>query len=375
MNAAALPAGPPSAPGARLEPVDWAAMQGWAAAAAAPAFEAFRRSCANPAPLRRGAEPPAALHAACAAALSLPEPDEAAAKAFFESWFTPLAIRPDDGAGFLTGYFEPEFPASRQPAPGFGTPLFARPPDLVTIDPAAPPAGWTGPLQAARREPSGDLAPFPTRREIDEGALGADAAIIAWMRDPVDRFVIQVQGSARLVLPDGSLMRVAYAGRNGHPYVSLGRLMSRRENIPPADMTMDRLVARLKAEPDANRAWIWENPSFVFFRHAAELDATQGPIGGAGLPLASGVSIAADRAIWPYGLPMWLDGEIPTAERGRTEKLRRLAIVQDTGSAIVGPARFDLFYGSGEAAGFLAGLTRHRVEATVLWPRAAAERR
>lgn len=369
MGSAAFTPASPLPDSVTARPVAFAALAGWGDAPARSALEVFRSGCAQPPALRKGAAPPPALEAACRAAAEWSAPDDVAARRFFESWFVPHRI--ETGArGFLTGYYEPEFPASLARAPGYGTPLFARPSDLVTLDADASPTGFPSGLQAARRRASGELEPYPTRRAIDEGALGADAAIIAWMRDPVDRFIIQVQGSARLRLPDGGAVRVAYAGRNGHPYTSLGRLLSQREGIPPAELTMDRLVARLKAEPDPNRL-IWENQSFVFFRLAPELAPDQGPIGGAGLPLTPGVSIAADRAIWAYGLPMWLSGEVPGAERGALEPLRRLAIVQDTGSAIVGPARFDLFWGSGEAAGFRAGLTRHPVDAVVLWPRAA----
>ncbi|MGL4440480.1 MAG: murein transglycosylase A [Bosea sp. (in: a-proteobacteria)] len=297
-------------------------------------------------------------------------PDRAAARGFFETWFNPVRIVPSTGAGFLTGYFEPEFAGSRVRTDQFATPLYGRPADLVTLDQGASVAGLPG-LQAAGKMPDGRLSPYPTRREIEETDVSANWPIIAWLRDPVDRFVMQVQGSARLKLPDGSIARVAYAGRNGHPYTSLGRVLSQAEGIPPAEMTMDRLVARLKSDPAWARSFIWNNASFVFFRLATELDLAQGPIGGAGLPLTPHRSIAADRNIWPYGLPVWLSGQIPTAERGQTETLQRLTVIQDTGSAIVGPARFDLFYGAGPEAGFVAGLTRHGVEAIVLLPKTA----
>ncbi len=296
------------------------------------------------------------------------------ARAFFERWFTPYRITPRSpegvlSSGFLTGYFEPEYPGSLVRSTDFPTPLYGRPADLVTLDAGAVIPGLPTGLQAARRLVDGRMVPYPDRTEIDMDAAVLDWPVIAWLRDPVDRFVMQVQGSARLRMPDGSVVRIAYAGRNGHPYVSLGRLLSQAEKIPPAEMTMDRLVARLKADADWGKAFIRNNPSFVFFRLASELDARDGPIGGAGLPLTAHRSVAADRGIWPYGLPVWLDGNIPLPERGKTEPLRRLGIIQDTGSAIVGAARFDLFYGSGPDAGFVAGLTRHDVNATILWPR------
>ncbi len=364
----------PHPAGARSAPVRFQELPGWADDAHQEAFEAFLRGCRKAPALRSGLAPPPGLERACAAALAEPPLGQAAARAFFERWFTPLRItplKPDGSAarGFLTGYFEPEYPGALARSLDFPVPLYGRPADLVTIDAGMSVPGLPPGLQAARRLEDGRMAPYPDRREIDEGSVARDWPAIAWLRDPVDRFVMQVQGSARLRLPDGAVVRVAYAGRNGHPYVSLGRLLSQAERIPPAEMTMDRLVSRLKEDPAWGNAFMRNNPSFVFFRIAAELDPGDGPIGGAGVPLTAHRSIAADRTIWPYGLPVWLDGTIPTPERGKTEPLRRLGIIQDTGSAIVGPARFDLFYGAGGEAGFVAGLTRHEVEAVILWPR------
>jgi membrane-bound lytic murein transglycosylase A len=356
--------------GVSVRPIPYVDIAGWPADDHLDAWRAFALTCAPPSPLRGGAAAPPALASACAAMQREAPLNAAAARALFERWFDPLVIQPAGGTGFMTGYYEPEFQAGRTRSDRFPTPLYGRPPDLVTLDAAAASAAGLAGLAAARRLADGRLAPYATRAEIDAGALGADAPVVAWLADPVDRFVMQVQGSARLRWPDGSIARVAYAGRNGHPYVSLGRLMAQREGIPPAELTMDRLVARLKADPDVDRRWLAENPSFVFFRIADELSPDQGPIGGAGVPLTPGRSLAADRGVWAYGLPMWLDGALPTPDRNRTQPLRRLMVVQDTGSAIVGPARFDFFHGSGEAAGFVAGLTRHAVEAIVLWPRA-----
>jgi membrane-bound lytic murein transglycosylase A len=358
---------PDSVGQASLAPVPWTALSGWTDDDHAGALAAFRLGCGAPPPLRQGVPGPDALALACAAALT--DAAAGAPRRFFERWFQPLALRPAEGRGFLTGYFEPELPGALSPADGYTVPLHARPGDLVTLAQGEGRPGVPAGLQGAKLWPDGRFTAYPTRAEIDAGALGPEAPVIAWMKDPVDRFVIQVQGSGRLRLPDGSAVRIAYAGRNGHPYVSLGRLMSQRLAIPPAEMTMDRLVARLKSEPDANQRWIHANPSYVFFRIADELAPEQGPVGGAGHPLSAGRSIAADRALWPYNLPVWLTGELPTAQRGVAAPLARLMLIQDTGSAIIGPARFDYFHGAGAAAGFIAGLTRHPVDAVVLWPR------
>ncbi len=360
---------PSTVAGAELERGSFDSLAGWHEDDHAAALTAFVMGCQRADVLRQGLEPPAALARACADALALIAPDRQQARLFFENRFVPLTIRPESQRGFLTGYFEPEFRGSPVRTDAFPVPLFGRPDDLVTLGQGESAAGVPTGFQAARRAADGALGPYPTRREIEEGAVPG-LPVVAWLADEVDRFVMQVQGSARLRFPDGLVLRVAYAGRNGHPYTSLGRLLSQTEAIPPAEITMDRLVARLKGDPGWARRFMWNNASFVFFRAAAELAPGSGPIGGAGLPLTAHRSVAADRAIWPYGLPIWLDGTIPTADRGQTESLRRLAVIQDTGSAIVGPARFDLYFGSGAEAGFVAGLTRHGVDATILWPRA-----
>ena len=355
--------------GARLERGSFDSLAGWHEDDHAEALTAFVMGCKRADVVRQGLEPPAALARACSAALAMIGSDKQMARLFFESRFVPLAILPDGPPGFLTGYFEPEFRGSTVRTDAFPVPLFGRPDDLVTLGQGESAAGVPLGLQAARRSADGTLGPYPTRREIEEGAVPG-LPVVAWLANEVDRFVMQVQGSARLRLSDGSVLRVAYAGRNGHPYTSLGRLLSQTEAIPPAEMTMDRLVARLKGDPGWARRFMWNNASFVFFRVAPELAPNSGPIGGAGVPLTAHRSVAADRAIWPYGLPIWLDGTTPTATRNLTEPLRRLAVIHDTGSAIVGPARFDLYFGSGAEAGFVAGLTRHGVHATILWPRA-----
>lgn len=359
---------PETVAGASLEPVAFSTLAGWQEDDHRAVLDVFVAGCRNAPVLRSGLSPPAALARVCEAASALVNPERGQARSFFERHFVPLRVSPSGAPGFLTGYFEPEFPGSTVRTEAFPVPLFGRPHDLVTLDQGVSVPGLPAGFQAARRRPDGTLLAYPTRQQIDEGEVPG-LPIVAWLADETDRFVMQVQGSARLRMADGTVLRVAYAGRNGHPYTSLGRLLSQQDAIPPADMTMDRLVARLKGDPAWARRFIWNNASFVFFRAAPDLDPASGPIGGAGLPLTAHRSVAADRTIWPYGLPIWLDGTIPTRQRGLTASLRRLAVIQDTGSAIVGPARFDLFFGSGVEAGFVAGLTRHGVTATILWPR------
>ena len=357
--------------GARAEPATPAGIAGWRQDDQGEAFAVFARGCMAEPPLRQAVPLPKGLAAACekAKALAAAGPVKAGpARDFFERNFSFWRIRPAGAeTGFTTGYFEPEFQGSLTRSDAFPTPLYARPKDLVTRLPEDDWPGLDKALSAARRTGKG-LEPFPDRAAIEDGALDGQGLEILWLRDPVDRFVLQVQGSGRVRLPDGRVTRLVYSGRNGLPYTSLGRVLSQRENIPPEQMTMDRLVARLKADPVFARDLIRLNRSFVFFARRDDLPAEAGPIGGAGLPLTPLRSIAIDRNVWPYGLPVWIDATIPDGKDGAAP-LARLTIAQDTGSAILGPARMDLFVGSGAAAGHRAGLIRHPVSFTVLWPR------
>lgn len=357
--------------GARADEVSPSAIPGWGQDDHRAAFVIFAGGCMTEPPLRAAVPVPEALLRVCAEARALRERgevDAAAARSFFETRFSFWRIRPAQAdAGFMTGYFEPEFEGSLTRSDAYPTPLYGRPADLVTRMPGDSWPGVDDGYSAARRTASG-YEVFPDRAAIETGALDGQNLEILWMRDPVDRFVLQVQGSGRIRLPDGRVTRLVYAGRNGHAYTSLGRVLSQRENIPPAQMTMDRLVARLKADASFARDLIRLNRSFVFFARQDDLPPESGPIGGAGLPLTPLRSIAIDRTIWPYGLPAWIDAELPTG-RGGTERLARLMIAQDTGSAILGPARIDLFVGSGPEAGHRAGLIRHPFDFTALWPR------
>jgi membrane-bound lytic murein transglycosylase A len=362
---------PPLPSGARAEPVAPAALAGWGADDQLAVLRLFAQGCETDPPLRQGALPPPGLPALCTKAAALltagsVSPD--AARRFFADNFAFWRIRPAGAErGFMTGYFEPEFEGALTRSDAFPTPLYGRPVDLVTKMPGDDWPGLDPALTSARRTAKG-LEPFPDRAAIEEGALAGQALEILWMRDPVDRFVLQVQGSGRIRLPDGTVTRLVYSGRNGHPYTSLGRELSRRETIPPEQMTMDKLITRLKADTSFARDLIRLNRSFVFFARNDALPAGSGPIGGAGLPLTPLRSIAVDRSLWPYGMPAWIETEIPDG-KGGSEKLARLMLAQDTGTAIVGPARIDLFVGSGPEAGYRAGLIRHPVDFVVLWPR------
>ncbi len=348
------------------------ALEGFAEDDHLAAFAAFKASCAaiveKTAALRPAVAPPPALEALCRKALAEPPADAAEAKRFFETHFTAHRL---SGAGFVTGYYEPLVEGSLTPDADFCAPILARPDDLVTLPQGESLEGPDGPLQAALAGPQG-LAPYPDRAAIEAGGLGDRARPILWLKDKVEVFFIQVQGSARVRLRDGSERRLTYAGRNGHPYSSIGRILIKDENLTPeqADMAGVKhwIGAHGLAPGEAGAALMLRNKSYVFFSFADARSAVEGPVGGQGLPLTPLRSLALDRGIWPYGLPVWIDATIPDGTGGE-EHLARLAIAQDTGSAILGAARMDLFVGSGATAGHRAGLIRHPVSFIVLWPR------
>jgi membrane-bound lytic murein transglycosylase A len=357
---------------AETRPLAFADLPGWAGDDALAAFRAFLETCkplADGAPAQRlGVKPPESLVAICRKALAEEVTDIPAARAFFEAHFRPFEVQPRNGKGFLTAYFEPEIAASREKTAEFPVPVLGRPADLVTFAPDEPRPPGIDPAFAAARLSEGLHAIYPDRAAIWAGALAGRGLEIAWLRDEAELFITQVQGSARLNLTDGTRARLTYAGRNGHPYTSIGRILVEQGEIPLPEMSLERLMGWLRAEPARGRALMERNASYVFFALEPMLDAAKGPVGGAGVPLATGRSLAVDRTIWPYGLPVWIEVS-PLTPAGPRLPLDRLMIAQDTGSAILGPARGDFFMGSGAEAGKRAGLVRDSMRFVVLWPR------
>ena len=350
-----------------LEPVDFGGLAGWSEDDHLAAFHAFERSAqaltaayASPRPARPAA---AELVAAARAALSSGVAAEPEARRFFETRFRPFRVVPQNGAGFLTGYYEPCVPASKVETGDFRWPMLARPADLVTFGLDAAPAGFPEEISGARRLGDGSLVPYDDRAAIEAGRRDP----IVWVGDAVEAFLIQVQGSAQVEFADGRRARLAYDGRNGLPYTSIGRLLIEAGEIAEGDMSLAGLKAWLRDDSDRGLAMMRRNRSFVFFKLVEDFDARLGPIAGAGVSLTPLRSIAVDRTIWAYGLPFWIDAELPWIDE-TPRPFRRLMIAQDTGSAIVGAARADLFFGSGDAAGERAGAIRHRADFVVLLP-------
>ena len=357
-----------------FEPVSFADLPGWAADDHLAAFRAFLRS--GPALGRAGTAPDRTQTAGAAliavakeAAASVPGVASAAdAKAFFEAHFTPHRVVHTGAEGLLTGYYEPVLAGARTPEGPFRIPVYRRPPDLVNLVREEERGALADGLTHARRTAEG-VEPFATRAEIEDGALAGQGLELVWLADPVDAFFMHVQGSGRIRFPDGATMRITYDGKNGHPYTSIGRVLIDAGQFAPEDMTLAALKTWLAADPERGRKVMHENRSFVFFRELANED--DGPLGALETPLSEGRSLAVDTAFHAIGTPVYVSA--PTLKPGdAAEGFARLMVAQDVGSAIRGAERGDIYFGSGDEAGRLAGGTKHPGRFFVLLPRTAS---
>ena len=323
---------------------------------AAATFASFRTSCR--ALTRRsdasGLTRPADWLPACTAA-AVPGIDPVA---FFQQQFETAIV--GGGAFFATGYYEPEILGSRTHEPGFDVPIYRRPPDLIEMAVA----GSTTRKQRGRMQ-DGVLIPYYDRATIDNGALAGQGLEIAWAKDPVEFFFLQIQGSGRLLLPDGSVMRIGYDLQNGREYVGLGRLMRDRGLIGTGtgyDTSMQGMMGWMRANPPEAKLLMEEDKSFVFFREITGA----GPIGALGVPVIGHVSVAADPMFIPLGAPVWLSADRP--------EVTGLWVAQDTGGAIKGANRVDTFWGAGVIARITAGGMSARGQAMLLVPRGTIAR-
>lgn len=343
------------------------AINGWQADDHTAALAAFLRYCAPG--QRPFQDPPLALSeeetaALCRAAAQVNQAEPGAAREFFEASFTPFTVV---GSGFVTGYFEPELAASRRKTDKFASPLLNPPKGLEKVEDAARPDSWNTDLSHGRRTNRG-LQPLPDRGAIMDGALESEDLEFVFLADPVDAFFVHVQGSARLRLEDGSSMRVGYAGKTGHPYTSIAKVLVQRGEGTPEELTMAGLRGWLEDNPDKRDDLFRENRSFIFFREVELEHPDDGPIGAAGLPLVAGRSLAIDPAFVSYGAPVFVSSAF-TGSGQSSDPFRKLMIADDTGSAIRGQGRGDVFIGSGDTAGRVAGEIRHGAEMTLLLPK------
>ena len=368
---------PPSIAGANLEPTTYAALPGWDADDQAAAFQTFLASCGALAktpkeigPTSNAALVPGLKHACAAAhALGTSRLDTGLARLFFEVNFRPYRIIPAaNPPGFLTGYYEPEVDGSAVRTDTYTVPVYGRPADLIPMKAAKD--GNTG---GVMRKEGDALVPYYDRAQIEDGALAERNLEVAWLQHPVDLFFMQIQGSARIRLADGRVLRLNYDGHNGYSYTPVGRLLIQRGLVPRDQMSMDRIRRFIEENHEAGRDLMRQNRSFVFFK-AVPLAGDAGALGAQGIPLTPGRSIAVDRALHAYGTPFFIASNLPLESEETLAPFRHLMIAQDTGSAIVGPARADLFFGAGAHAAAVAGRIRHPGAFTLLVPRFVDER-
>jgi len=345
------PSSPVTAPNARAAGVTIVPARTLGRAEAERALGAFRLSC--PSVTRRPdtslLAQPTAWRAVCNEAATLAP---AYAPGFFFYRFDWAKVA--DGRAFATGYYEPEIEGSRVPLPGY-TPIYRMPSDLVRC---TKPDGTTG---RGRIDQTGTCVLYFTRAEIEDGVLAGKGLELAWAKDPVDLFFLEIQGSGRLRFPDGTVMRIGYAGQNGREYVAIGRLLRERGILPPGGANMQAIRDWIRANPEQGRALMRENLSYIFFR---ELTGP-GPLGALNVPVTPRATVAADPNFVPLGAPIFL--------RMDRHEASGIWVAQDTGGAIKGPNRFDTFWGAGPEAVAIAGGMSASGEALILLPKGALQ--
>ncbi len=368
----ALAEGPLKFPGGQLEPIKWSELAGWTADDHLAALAAYQTSCQALLKIRRTderGELSAALSNVCRKAANLQPQDTETARAFFEQNFQPVRIgRLGEAEGLLTGYFEPIVAGSRFPTPEFHVPLYRRPRDLVAA--GYKPGSVAFPNKGGRigrRNENNELVPYHDRGAIEAGALDGQRLEICWLRDPFDLLAIQLEGSGRVILEDGTPLRVSFDSHNGYPYSSIKRVFIDRNLLPRNAISPQGIRDWMAAHPDEAAKARAANRSYVFFRVTGLTNEGE-PVGAQGVPLTPGRSIAVDR-VHGYGTPFFIEADLPIEGRKLATPFRRLMIAQDTGSAIVGTARADLYWGAGDEAGRIAGRIRHPGRFVMLLPR------
>lgn len=347
-----------------LSPVTFGSLEGWQEHDHEGARLALRRSCREmleqgagfSRPVRYGGSP-SSWRNACLAAF-----EAGHARSYFERVFRAYRVHDRGRAeGLFTGYYEPEVEGSRTRSAKYYVPIYRRPADLVSFK------DEDGGL-AYGKLVNGKPAPYLTRRDIEEGALDGQGLEIVWLRDWADAFFIQVQGSGRVRLAEGGMMRLSYAAKSGLPYTGIGGLLVQRGALSEDTMSMQAIRQWMALNPREARELMWENKSFVFFRDVDLDDSALGALGAQHVQLTPRRSLAIDRSLWMFGTPVWLDTQVPADEGSRAVPFRYLLIAQDTGSAIKGLARGDVYWGFGEAAAAMAGPMKSPGVMTVLLP-------
>lgn len=348
---------PPVTTVAPLAVSKWEMLPGWQDTDLQSSWLAFRQSC-------RALKNKPSWQAVCTRSEQLVDPDNAMLRDFFEQDFTPWQVLNPDGTseGMITGYYEPKLLGSRVRTEHFRYPLYAVPDDMLTIDlsevyPQLKGMRLRGRLQDKR------IVPYYTRADIDTGKAPVRGRELFWVADAVDLFFLQIQGSGRIELPDGSLVKVGYADQNGHPYVSIGRKLVEMGALKLEEASMQGIKRWATEHPQELDALLEQNPSYVFFRELP--NSLSAPLGALGVPLTEAYSIAVDPRTVPLGSPVFLATTWPNSG----DPLHRLMLAQDTGGAIKGAVRADFFWGFGDQAGALAGKMKQQGQMWVLMPK------
>ena len=359
--------------GSQYAPLAWSDIAGWNEDDHLAAYKAFRVSC-KPIAAQTGLSADSkalgtSLRDPCRVAKGLELNDGAKAKAFFEEQFLPLRIsRLGEGEGFVTGYYEPVIDGSRTQNEVYNVPVYRRPSNLFVRGTNQSSVGLPNKGQVFRKIGRRKLVPYYDRAEIEDGAIDGRGLEICWLRDQTDLLFSQIQGSARVSLEDGSTVRINYDAHNGYPYTPVGRILIDRGIIPKDQMSMQKIREWMEQNPDGANELRRQNKSYIFFREVQLSDKDEA-VGAQGVPLTPGRSIAVDKSLHVYGTPFFIEGELPIeSERSKTP-FGRLMIAQDTGSAIVGPARADLYFGAGVDAGKVSGRLRHNMRFVILVPK------
>jgi membrane-bound lytic murein transglycosylase A len=362
---------PMPTPAPRFAAVQWRDLPGFERDAVAAAWPAFVVGCRA---LVERAETQAAFRAPCEAAGKVDGASDAAVRAFFMEHFSPYRVANDDGTevGLVTGYYEPLLRGSRTRTAEFGVALYGVPDDLLVVDlsslhPELKDKRVRGRIDGRR------VVPYGSRAEIEGNPAPLAGKALAYVADPVEAFFLEIQGSGRIALADGTVMRLGYADQNGHPYRSIAGVLIARGEMTRDTASMQAISRWVKANPDKARALLDENPSYVFFRElprplAGTIEAAiDGPLGTLGVPLLAQRTIAVDARYVPLGAPVFLATTMPSSKA----PLARLVMAQDTGGAIRGAVRADFFWGFGPDAGREAGRMRQEGRMWVLWPKGA----
>ncbi len=351
------PSEPPVVKVAPLREVSWEQVDGWLLDRPAAALEVFQKSCKAIGQRKQ-------WQTVCAEALLLGHSSDEVARKFFEDFFQPNEVRNEDGSstGIITGYYGPELRGSRVKTEKYRYPLYRQPDDLLIIDlnklyPELSKYRLRGRIVGNR------VVPYFERGEIDAEQNPLVGEELLWLEDPVDAFFLQIQGSGRIVLPDGERVMVGYANQNGHPYRSIGKLLLDRQVMTRDQMSMQNIKKWVEEHPAAGRQLLDENPSYVFFRTLPP--DVQSPPGALGIPLTPLRSLAVDPHTIPLGAPVFLSTTFP----GTEFPLQQLMVAQDTGGAIKGPVRADFFWGMGNDAGKMAGKMKQEGRLWVLLPK------